>query len=425
VTGGRSHSSPISSDWVGAPNVIALGGGIATMPVADYAGGPSVRISDSVITGNRVAPTDTAPIGPPCPGGPCPFAWAKGGGIDAWGELTLVRTTVSDNVAAGLASDANGGGINLWWTGSLTRRDSRVVANRAIAAVPNGRYAEGGGIFTDEGITVSISDSTVSRNVASLTSTQPYDVGGGDTLDMNANGGGIHIGGGSTVSIVRTAIDGNTVSASDKNGRPYAFDAGMNPGDGQLTLRDGSISHNRLVVKAASSADVGPSGSALDLDGPSTVTGMRIVGNAASVTSTDGMAWAVGGAVYNGSASVITSSTIADNTTTAIAHGGPARVWGGAVVNEGSLTLRRDIVKDNTGTAVGSSGEALGGGLYSGPIYGSDPASLRLDGTTITRNRVTGGSGITLEGGGVYSTTPAVVNGGTISGNHPDDCVGC
>jgi hypothetical protein len=426
VTGGVNHTSPMSNDWVGAPNVIAAGGGIAVMPSADFGGGATVRITDSVITGNRVVPTATQAVGPPCPGGPCSFAWARGGGIDTFGDLTLVRTTVSDNLAAGVASDADGAGIDLWWTASLTMRSSRVTGNRAVASAPNGRYAEGGGIFTDEHVTVSISDSTVSNNLASLTSTLPYDVGGGNTLDMNANGGGLHIGGGSTVSIARTAIDGNTVSASDPNGRPYAFDAGMNPGDGPVKLRDGSVSGNHLVLHAASSEDVGPSGSALDLGGKSSLSGMRIVGNTASVTSADGLAWATGGAVYVGGESVIAGSVISGNTTTATAHGGAARVWGGAVTNDGTLTLRDTLVKGNTATALGASGEALGGGVYSGPVFASDPPTLKLDGATITLNRVKGGPGITLQGGGVYSTSPVTITGGSsITGNQPDDCAGC
>lgn len=428
VTDGVSHTSPLSEAWVGAADTIALGGGIDTMPNADFSGGPAVRITDSLVTGNRAAPTATTRIGPPCPGGPCTFAWAKGGGIDSWGALTLVGTTVSDNVAAGLASDADGGGVNVWWTGSLTMRNSRVTGNRAVASVPNGRYAEGGGIFADEGIALSISDSSVSGNTASLTSTQPYDVGGGNTLDMNANGGGIHVGDGSTVSIVRTAIDGNTVAASDPNGRPYAFDAGLHPGDGPLILKDGSISGNRVTLVAASSEGVGPSGSAVDLNGDAMVSGMRISGNRVAVTSTSGIAWAAAAGVYNGgtgTGSVVSDSVISDNTAIATAHGGRALAWGGGVINEGVLTLRRDVVEDNTATAVGTSGEARGGGVYTGLIGLTDPPVLRLDGTTVTGNRVSGSAGITRQGGGVFSTTPVLVAGGSISGNAPDDCVGC
>ncbi len=427
ITGGVTHTSPLSDDWIGAPNVIADGGGVEIAPSADHGTGATVRISNSAITGNRSVPTATVPSGLPCSGGICPFAWAKGGGIDNWGDLTLVGTTVSDNVAAGDASDANGGGIDSWWPSSLTIAHSHVDGNRAIASVPNGRYAEGGGIFTDQGIHLTITDSSVSGNTASLTSRQPFDVGGGNTLDMNTNGGGIHVGDGSTISIVSTAIDANLVSATDPYGRPVAFDAGLHPGDGPLTLRNGSISNNRTVLVAASSEAVGPSGTALDLNGPSTVSGMRITGNVTSVSSRSGLAWASGG-VYSGATGVgsaISDSVIGGNTATATAHGGKALVWGGGVINEGVLTLRNDQVKGNTGTASGSSGEALGGGIYNGLIGLPDPPVLTLSGTTVTGNRVTGSAGITLQGGGIFSTAPVTRSGSSISGNTPDNCVGC
>jgi hypothetical protein len=118
VTGGRTTSSPLSKDFVGKKNVIALGGGIAIPPgkfLEDeerFAFGATVKVTDSVISGNRVGPSETVPFGPPCPGGPCPFAAAGGGGIDNWGALTLERTQVRDNLAAGVGSDAICGGID-------------------------------------------------------------------------------------------------------------------------------------------------------------------------------------------------------------------------------------------------------------------------------------------------------------------------
>jgi len=63
----------------------------------------TVTIADSVITGNRATPTVAAPIGPPCPSGPCGFARGDGGGIANWGKLTLLRTTVSGNEVGGPA----------------------------------------------------------------------------------------------------------------------------------------------------------------------------------------------------------------------------------------------------------------------------------------------------------------------------------
>src|SRR5947207_9890842 len=85
ITGGVTRSS-----WAtGLGNgVFALGGGVQIPPSADFSGGATLTISNSVITGNRVAPSATAPVGPPCSTGPCPFARASGGGTDSWRTRT-------------------------------------------------------------------------------------------------------------------------------------------------------------------------------------------------------------------------------------------------------------------------------------------------------------------------------------------------
>ncbi|MBA2345262.1 MAG: hypothetical protein H0V83_09290 [Rubrobacter sp.] len=283
ITGGRTTSSPLSKEYVGKKNVIALGGGIAIPPGEfvegedHFADGAMVKVTDSVISGNRVGPSATVPFGPPCPGGDCPFAAAGGGGIDNWGALTLERTEVSNNRAAGVGSDAIGGGIDSP-QGSLDLRHSTITGNRAIAGVPNGRYAEGGGIFTggllgnDAPVAVRVRGGAISGNEASLTSKLPFFVGGADgpTIDMNANGGGAHLGGGSTISIAHTRINENKVSVDDPNGEPYAFDSALQFGEGStIDLRHSTIEDNRLRANIGSSEHVGPSGSAFGIDGPS------------------------------------------------------------------------------------------------------------------------------------------------------------
>jgi len=138
ITGGVSRSSPLAP--LGPEGVIALGGGIEVPPNADFSGGAAVTISNSVITGNRVAPAATAPLGPACPGGPCPFALAGGGGIDTWGDLTLTNTSISNNLVgtpsglSTLASDANGGGV-LSHLGAVTISHSKVSGN-AVGSSP-------------------------------------------------------------------------------------------------------------------------------------------------------------------------------------------------------------------------------------------------------------------------------------------------
>lgn len=428
ITGGVTSSSSESREFFEADDVIAAGGGLKINPAADFSTGATVTISDSIVTGNRAAPTETLPFGPACPDGPCPLAWAKGGGIDNWGRLTLTNTTVSHNVAAGVASDADGGGIHVWSPGTLTLRDSHASGNRAIAATPNGRFAEGGGIFTDPEVDLTISGGSVSDNRVRLTSTLPYFVPGEDPIELNANGGGVHAGDGGSVRIVNTSMNRNMVSVSAPNGEPVAFDAALHPGDGPLVLRNDTIDGNELVANVGSSADVGASGSALDINGPATVSHTEIASNSTVVTSQSGTAEA-NGAVYSGDVesqpAVIEHSTITGNTVSASSPGGGALVKGAGLVNDGLLHLDDVVIARNTGEATGSQGSAQGGGIWNGAMFNSPPIRLTLRDTRVTRNELKASAGLEVRGGGMFTSFPVALANSLIAQNTPDQCFGC
>jgi hypothetical protein len=93
ITGGVSRTSPISIPFTGIDGVWATDGGVEIPPPANFGPGASVSITDSAITGNRVAPSNTLTLGQPCPTGGCLFAGGAGGGIDNWGNLTQLRTS--------------------------------------------------------------------------------------------------------------------------------------------------------------------------------------------------------------------------------------------------------------------------------------------------------------------------------------------
>jgi hypothetical protein len=447
ITGGRTTSSPLSKEFVGKKNVIALGGGIAIPPgkfiksKERFAFGAKVKVIGSVITGNRVGPSATAPFGPPCPGGPCPFAAAGGGGIDNWGALTLERTKVSNNLAAGVGSDSIGGGIDSD-QGSLDLRESTITSNRAIASVPNGRYAEGGGIFTGSGLSgeapvaVRIRGGAISENEASLTSKLPYFVGDGkgSTIDMNANGGGAHFGGGSAISIAHTRVDENEVGVDDPKGEPYAFDSAIHFSEGStIDLSHSTIEDNEVRAKVGSSEHAGPSGSAIDLAGPSrggpgphTVSHVRITGNTTLVTSEDGDAEATGGAIYIGAATRITHSVISGNRLKALSAKGSASVLGGGVLNDGAHLMLQDVlIEDNHGIAIGPEGFARGGGIWNGRLFLKQPPHLTLEHTRVIGNTLRASPGLPVKGGGIFSAFPVTLNHSKIAHNVPDQCFGC
>jgi hypothetical protein len=351
---------------------------------------------------------------------------ARGGGIDNWGRLTLKRTTVSNNVAAGVASDADGGGINTWDPGSLELHDSDVVRNRAIASAPNARFAEGGGIYLDPGVPLEIDGGSVSDNRASLTSELPYFLPGGDTIDMHANGGGIHAGDGSSVTITSAGLNGNEVRVTDPGGEPYAFDAAMRPGGGPLRMSDVVIDDNAVIADVGSSENAGPSGSALDVTGQATLTRVRVTHNSTVVRSDNGFADA-NGAVYAGDSdgALIEQSTIADNEVRAASVSGRARVRGAGLINDGVLSLRSTEITGNSGSASAPAGAAEGGGIWNGSMFNPPPIRLTLRDTRVTHNTLGGSAGIAIRGGGLWTAFPVTSFDSLISGNAPDNCSGC
>jgi hypothetical protein len=424
ITGGVTRSSPQSVPFTGQEGVFAVGGGIEIPPNADFSGGATVTISNSVIAGNKVAPADTVPAGPPCPHGPCPFAFAAGGGIDSWGTLTLVHTAVTRNrigSASGLsslASDVNGGAIASW-LGPLTISESAIYGNRARATGPNGRFAEGGAVLADGG-PVAITGTSVTDNHAALDASLP------SSVEQLAVGGGVKINGGvSTARIRDTALSGNSISMTNTRGAAVAFsgglhvDLGVDFRMGDAVIADNSVSSATL---AGSRADAeGDTGGAALLG---SVTNTRLTGNSVEVSSAAGDATAAAGAsFFVGS---LTNSQASGNSVRASSPRGTAYVAGGGlVIDEGGATLRSTTISGNTAHAGGREGAAQGGGIFDGSLF-SNGGPLSLVNSRVTGNALTGAPGIVLQGGGLYIGDQQVtVANSVIAQNTPDDCFGC
>ena len=422
ITGGVTRSSPQSKPFTGEEGVLALGGGVEIPPNADSTGGATVTISNSVITGNRVAPTHALPHDPPCPDGLCPFAGAAGGGIDNWGRLTLSHTTVSNNLvgsASGLstvASDAEGGGIKSWLS-ELTISNSRISGNRASATAPNGRFADAGGVFV-EGGALTMSSSLVTNNKATLNASLP------NSVEMLAVAGGIHIGGGASGTIRSTTIADNSVSMTNTNGDSTAFSGGIHT-DVSFDLSDDVVANNSVT----SAALPGSSGNAFGDSGAGEMSGKisntRFTGNSVSVRSAAADAIAsAGAAMFAGSMS---NSVVSGNQVQGSSRRGSVFVGGaGLQAADGGMTLRNTTVSGNVGDARGLTGSAQGGGIFDVAVPNGPPGGpLVLTNSTVTHNGLTGGAAITLQGGGVFARNPVTLTHSVIAGNTPDQCDGC
>jgi hypothetical protein len=426
ITGGVTRSSPESVPFTGQEGVFAAGGGVEIPPNADFSGGATVRITNSIITGNRVAPTDTAPFGPPCPSGPCPFAQAAGGGIDSWGTLTLESTTVSNNrvgSASGLstlASDAVGGAI-MNWLGPLAISGSIIHGNQASASGPNGRFAEGGAIHTF-GSRLTLSNDSVTDNSAALAASLP------NSVEQLANGGGIHITSSVSAATIRnTTVSGNSVTMTNTVGDATAFSGGV------LVDLDVDFKMSNSVVADNSVSSATLAGSSGDAEGDSgagellgTITNTRFTGNTVTVSSAAGDATAFAGAFIDFGS--ITNSVVGDNHVHASSPGGSVFAGGGAlVVDEPGLMLRNTTVSGNTVDASGGSGTAQGGGILDASVPNGPPGGpLVLVNSSVTGNVLSGTAGITLQGGGLYvRNQPLTLTHSVIADNLPDQCSGC
>lgn len=422
ITGGVTRSSPESIAFTGRTGVEAFGGGVEIPPNADFSGGATVRIEDSVITGNRVSPTSTVPSGgAACPGGPCPFAWAAGGGIDNWGTLTIKHTTISHNRVgssahlSNVASDADGGAI-MNWLGKLTLTDSVLSDNQATATAPNGRFAESGAIQVQGG-TLTMNRDEVRDNRAVLHAAWP------SSVDMLAVGGAIHITGGAAASVRNTTICGNSVEMTNSVGDSNAFSGGLHS-DVDLTLWGDVLAGNsvRSVTSASSTGNASGDSGAGEVF-PGTFLHSRLAGNSVSVSSAHGNATALAGAVITHG--TIKDSVVSQNRVQALSPHGTASVFGGGVVSDGYLSVVSTAVEGNRGHASGRTGSALGGGIFASSIPDGPPEGpLLLRSSRIVDNAVTGSARITRHGGGVYATNLKTVTDTVIRYNRPDQCYG-
>lgn len=431
ITGGVATTTQTPD---GPFTFIAEGGGVM-IPHGDTIGA-TVTIRDSVITGNRATPEENITFpDTECPDGvSCPYGEADGGGIADVGRLTLVRTVVSDNVAGGgPSSNASGGGI---WTSShggpaaLTLIDSTVSGNRAFAAAPSGRFAEGGGIDVQDGEQLSIQNSSIDGNRASVSGTYP------EGVEMFANSGGLHIGGSGAATIKNTTFEKNVASADDPAGFPGAADGALSDGFsdcacGQtLVLHDSVVRDNRVRVDRLSS-DNGQSGPLLEIDGQADVRNLTVENNGIVVKGR-GSAFALGTFLTidtDSSPIVMRDSTIRNNVVMALSSHGTAQLQGAGLTNAGPLELHDVVIRNNLGVAHGTDGFAQGGGIWNGQPFGSDGApvpALTVDGSRITNNVLTGSPGIDLAGGGIFSDSfPVTLTNTLVVHNTPDQCAGC
>ena len=322
---------------------------------------------------------------------------ANGGGIYAatGAKLTLVRTTVSGNVAVFF-----GGGIAA--LAPVVLRHSTVTGNKAEYA-STGATVTGGGIVANS---VTLTDSTVSYNRAHAT---------GVTNPTNAFGGGIVLLTGGLVA-TRSHVNRNTAQADGPSAR--AAGAGIfQQATGTVRLTGSTVSKN----VALTDAPVGTS----NIQGAGVVAskvvaqGTSFVGNRGTVDAA-GVGEAAGGAVYlKDTGSTFTRVRIR-NTQLVVNATTLGNAYGGAILltdSGASLTIANSTISGGrmTVTAISGQAQGLGGALHSA-------GRLTVTRSTISGNRVEASSpdGASATGGGLRSTGRLTIRSSTISGNTLD-----
>lgn len=433
ITGGLTTSNPHAPECgldvpvcgPGYADSTAIGGGIETFA------GTIVTISDSIVTGNRATPAHTTlSVKATCAGGPCPAAFGDAGGIDVWGSMTIVDSTISDNHASAPAQ-SNGGGIAVHSGASLSLSGSQVTGNSAAATGPTGRFVSGGGIFVNGDASLTVDDSSIDGNATLLTSSlaSPYPIQDGNTDFANSIGGGIFLNDGSSATITNSTLNGNTASVDTPFNQSFGANAALCVcGQVALTIDGSRIEGNNLTVNALAS-DFGPNGPAAlesDADGAQ-ITNTRIDGNTGTVTTSGDTGGLIGAVAFfpgGDSGTTLTGSSISRNTMTANAPNGDAQIAGAGLFNNGPLTVRSSTISGNRGIANGPSGFATGGGIVNGFFGG--PAPLTLRDSRVTGNTLAGSPGVTLSGGGIYTVGfPTTLTNTVVAHNAPDDCEGC
>jgi hypothetical protein len=123
---------------------------------------------------------------------------------------------------------------------------------------------------------------------------------------------------------------------------------------------------------------------------------------------------------------ILSNSLVSDNRIKASSETGSATVHGAGIQHgNGVLKVRDTRIDDNVAVATGADGEALGGGVWNDTFFPPPPSPrLSLEKATVTGNTLTASPGITVHGGGLFTTFPVALTSSAIFNNLPDNCFG-
>jgi hypothetical protein len=283
---------------------------------------------------------------------------ARGGGIRAWNSvLTLSGCTIKDNQALTNGDRGEGGGVSVDNNDEISNPTVSLIGNQIEGNVASGSgssYGEGGGVQIRGVVSATLTANTIVSNVAAANITASGDSGG-------ASGGGVAIG--SNDSYTPTVVISNNVIAYNTAAGTLSVDSG---GDGwaggggvnlervtAATVLSNQISSNTSV--GSGTADGGGSqafgeGGGLRMgEVPTATLRMNHIENnaaAGGITLSGGAANGGGGgggiAAYQTTA-LLQANVISGNTSNLNGDG-----WGGGInPNESTLIMEANLILGN------------------------------------------------------------------------------
>ncbi|MBO7614008.1 MAG: hypothetical protein J6S81_09400, partial [Treponema sp.] len=310
----------------------------------------------------------------------CTNTSGDGGGIYNAGTLTLKNCAVSGCEAkyTSLGNQGFGGGIYSQNSSSLTLENTTVSGNKATL---------GGGIFIDGSCNAQITDSTIQSNSAESTTLGTF------------GGGGIFVndGGSLTLSGDDSKIIQNTAKSTTSGKIPHGGGVLCR---GSMTMEGGTISQNEVIATGGYGYG---GGVALEPTGPTssgtfTMSGGSISGNEATFG---------GGIANRGLNLVLSGGTIGD------INGNTASYGGGVYV--GAFNFGTDALpnlKQATCTISGCTIERNTASAYGGGIFSED-SSITFNAGSVEFNKVESSSIDYIGGGGIYIKQGTLNFGGT------------
>ncbi len=300
-------------------------------------------------------------------------------------DTAAVIATFNRVVIANNESGTSGGGLSISGAvNSITTLNNCRIENNSAGGTAAGSSTGAGIQLNVVTATLNITDSTISGNTASNTSTTVAAVAGG----VSSVG---------TLNITNSVISNNTVTSSGFN----TFSGGVHVTGGTTTILGSTISNNASTVTAG--AGSGFAGGIYNQQATVNVTNSIVSGNSASSFH--------GGIRTLASTSTVASTTITNSTisnNTAVGEGGGVINFAGATF-AATTTITGSTISGNGASAPTS----LGGGLENFNVS-TGPAVINVSNSTISGNTAASGAGTYNAGNAAASIN---LDFATIAGN--------